>query len=381
MVLKKYENFISSIDEVLENGIVVESTIQNPNLSIVMPGGCNGKCDFCFWKKSKPCDNYLEKLNDIMYSLPSQFYQLSITGGEPTLSPYLENVLNLIDRNIFTHTVLTSNGSKLLESISMLEGKIDHVNISRHHFEDSINDSIFKAKMLTKEELKNVSDELNKIGIDVTFSAVLSENLNTKSDIEKYIQFAKECGASQVFFRKQHGTLDPTEVEKTYEGYKSSEYSCPVCRTKVQKINGINVAWKASLEEPSKELGTIYELVVNENAEVTKDWEGKLKVDYNNINESYEYVTESFIVEGCGGGSSSCGGSSSSSTPREVIYHLRSEDGDMTINVRDKKILKSLIKMFSFNKLSKSVYEFNISDVKDILDAIETLKITTKFNI
>ena len=230
-----------------------------------------------------------------------------------------------------------------------------------------------KLKCLQKKSLKNVSDELNKIGIDVTFSAVLSENLNTKSDIEKYIQFAKECGASQVFFRKQHGTLDPTEVEKTYEGYKSSEYSCPVCRTKVQKINGINVAWKASLEEPSKELGTIYELVVNENAEVTKDWEGKLKVDYNNINESYEYVTESFI--------GSCGGSSSSSTPREVIYHLRSEDGDMTINVRDKKILKSLIKMFSFNKLSKSVYEFNISDVKDILDAIETLKITTKFNI
>ena len=154
MVLKKYENFISSIDEVIENEIVIESTIQNTNLSIVMPGGCNGKCDFCFWKKSKPCDNYLEKLNDIMYSLPSQFYQLSITGGEPTLSPYLENVLNLIDRNIFTHTVLTSNGSKLLESISMLEGKIDHVNISRHHFEDSINDSIFKAKMLTKEEFK-----------------------------------------------------------------------------------------------------------------------------------------------------------------------------------------------------------------------------------
>jgi len=46
-MLKKYDNFIKILEDK-----VFESTIQNPNLSIVMPGGCNAKCDFCFWKKS-----------------------------------------------------------------------------------------------------------------------------------------------------------------------------------------------------------------------------------------------------------------------------------------------------------------------------------------
>lgn len=306
-MLKRYDSFVKAPK--INEEKIFETTIMNPNLSIVVPGGCNGKCDFCFWKKSTPCDNYLEKLNNILLSLPSQFYQLSITGGEPTLSPHLESILNLIDKNIFTHTVLTSNGAKLLDFVPKLEGKINHVNISRHHYEDEINNSIFKSKMLTNEELKNVSNELNKIGIDVTFSAVLNEKLNTKEDIEKYLQFAKECGASQVFFRKPHGTLEPTEVEKAYEGYKSSEYHCPVCRTKNQLINGIKVSWKASLEEPSKELGgTIYELIVNENGEVTKDWEGKMKVDYNKINEKYDQG----LYE-CGGSVEGCGSSDSKS--------------------------------------------------------------------
>ena len=308
-MLKRYENYVK--ESKINEEKIFETTILNPNLSIVVPGGCNGKCDFCFWKKSTPCNNYLEKLNNILSNLPVQFYQLSLTGGEPTLSPHLESILNFIDKKVFKHTVLTSNGAKLIDYVSKLEGKIDHVNISRHHFDDMINDSIFKAKMLTKDELKLVSNELNKVGIDVTFSAVLNEHLNTKNEIENYLQFAKECGASQVFFRKPHGDLKPTEVEKAYESYKSSEYHCPVCRTKNQLIGGIKVSWKASLEEPSKELGgTIYELIVNENGDVTKDWKGKLKVDYNRINES--------LIRGifeCGGSSDGggCGSDDSNS--------------------------------------------------------------------
>lgn len=28
----------------------------NPNLSIILPGPCNCKCKFCFWKEQKVCD-------------------------------------------------------------------------------------------------------------------------------------------------------------------------------------------------------------------------------------------------------------------------------------------------------------------------------------
>lgn len=403
MTLKNYEKYILSLNDEVIKDEISESTILNPNLSIVMPGGCNGKCDFCFWQKTKPCNGYLEKLTDVFTSLPSQFSQLSITGGEPTLSPYLENVLNLIDRKIFKHTVLTSNGHNLLKFVSKLEGKIDHVNISRHHYNDEINDSIFKSKMLTTEELKNVSDELNKIGIDVTFSAVLSEKLESESEINKYIQFAKECGASQIFFRKPHGTLDPTDVERAYEGYKSSEYSCPVCRTKAQKIKGIDVLWKASLEEPSKELGTIYELIINQNGDVTKDWEGKLKVNYKNLNEVYYGVLESCggsVSSGCGGGSTpslstSCGGSISSGCggvsvsgcggfgsyePSGPPYYL--VYGKVArIEVDTDEELEQVLYIFKLKRLDSITYSLPKKLITKVINFLEEIRTSEKYNL
>lgn len=404
-MLKKYEKFI-----------LKENTIINPNLSIVVPGGCNANCQFCFWKKTKTCNNYLEKMKVTLSNLPSQFYQLSLTGGEPTLSPYLEDIVNSIDREKFRHTVLTTNGANLLEKVNILKGKIDHINISRHHYDDNINNSIFNSKMITTEQLKNVTNELNKVGIDVTYSAVLSENLSTKEEIETYIQFAKENGASQVFFRKPHGTLDPTNAEKSFESIESKEYSCPVCRTKNQIINDIRISWKASLEEPSKELGTIYELIMNENAELTKDWEGKLKVDSNKINENVQKIFESCgggddssstsysscgsssysscgssssssssssysscgtsQYESCGGGYSGCGGYSEPSGPP---YYLTYRNTKITIDTDEE--LEQILQNFDLKKISRIEYKIKKVDIVPILDLLDLLRNMNKYNL
>ena len=80
---------------------------------------------------------------------------------------------------------------------------------------------------------------------------------------------------------------------------------CPVCRNRMQLINGMPVTWKDSLEEPSKELGTIYELVYNENGILTKDWEGNLPINVNLIDKNNK-----MLLEKCGGSGSysGCGG-------------------------------------------------------------------------
>lgn len=302
-------------------------TVNNPNFSIVVPGGCNGKCNFCFWQKTKPCGNYINILSETLSNLPSQFYQISLTGGEPTISPYLKSILETINKKKFTKVVLTTNGSNLLETIPMLEGKVDHINISRHHFEEDLNNNVFKARMINNRQLKNVISELNKVGIDVTLSAVLNENLKSKKDIKDYINFARTIGASQVFFRKPHGTLEPTKVEKAFESYKGFESSCPVCRTKNQLIEGIRVSWKASLEEPSSVMDKIYELIFHEDGTITKDWEGKLKVDVSIISERQQFINEGYqsMNEQCGGSfSSGCGGWQNEDRPAR---RRRDEDG------------------------------------------------------
>lgn len=316
-------------------------TIQNPNFSIVTPGGCNANCNFCFWKKTTPCKGYFEKLSNILNNLPEQFNKISITGGEPTISPYLEKILFLIDKYRYPKVVLTTNGFNLLNVYEKFENIVDHVNISRHHYLDNINDNIFNSSMPKEKDLKLMTEKLNNIGIDVTFSAVLNKDLKTEKDIKSYIDFAKKNGASKIFFRKPHGDLSPSITESIYENIKYREHVCPVCRDRNQLIEGMNITWKSSLVEPSIELDAIYELIFNENGKLTKDWKGLYEVDINK--QFVEKINES----SCGYGFYSCGNdtffshSSSSETPNKVSKNnLENNDDENHL-------------IFIYNKLNK----------------------------
>lgn len=275
------------------------NTIINPNFTIVMPGGCNAKCDFCFWKQEKTCDNYLEKLQDTMDGLPSQFYQLSISGGEPTLSPYFKDVLDLIDIEQFTHRILTTNGIALLNNIDIIKEKIQHINISRHHFDDEINAKIFDTNNIPNTEyIIKCVEELNMAGIDVTFSAVLTdEYIKTKDDILNYVDYAKRCGASHIYFRKKHENLEPHYLEKEFGLSKIIDsHDCPACRTRIQLIKGIDVHWKTSVLEPTDVIDEIFETIFNANGIMTRDWMSKYPIDpldiFDNYYDNIEYDSQ-----------------------------------------------------------------------------------------
>lgn len=350
-MLKRYTDFTDKPqDNLLE-------TISNPNFSIVVPGGCNGNCEFCFWKNDKACGNYTQQLRETLDSMPSQFYQLSLTGGEPTLSPYFEDILENINTDKWTHTVLTTNGTNLKKYIPQLEGKIQHVNISRHHYDEKVNESVFDSVSIpSNDKIRELVVELNKVGIDVTFSAVLTEHLSTKEDIKKYIKFAKSHGVKQVFFRKQHGTLDPSDAEKAFEHLPQHHHTCPVCRNTTQEINETTVVWKASVEEPSKELGMIYEVIYNQNGTLTTDWEQELIIESKQIQNGSES-----LLEECGSSSSGCGGGRSSDDyeyrgPTEEELRL------MKLKERERKVKKVV------GKVKKQIAEDSKVDTEDTID-------------
>lgn len=271
-------------------------TIINPNFTIVMPGGCNAKCEFCFWRQDKTVKDYMDKLEKTMSSLPSQFYMLSISGGEPTISSYLHDVLNSIDVEKFTHRILTTNATGLMKNIDIIKEKIQHINISRHHWDDEINAKIFETDTVpTSDHLIECVDELNKAGIDVTFSCVLTdEYILTKEDIISYVQYAKNCGASHIYLRKKHENLVPHELEKEFGHSKIvKSHDCPVCRTRIQLIKGIDVHWKTSVLEPSDTIKSVlFETIFNSNGTLTSDWDAKIVIDPENIEDNNFYYEE-----------------------------------------------------------------------------------------
>ena len=253
-----------------------------PNLSIIVPGPCNAKCGFCFWKDTKNADkNYIAKLEAILDNMPEEFQQISLTGGEPTLSPYLADILRVIDKTKYKKVVLTSNGTKLQDFLDTQDvdviNQIDHINISRHHYNEMFNSNIFKSKsIISNHQVQDLIDACHVFGIDANLNCVLTDKLKTKGQIDNYLDWAKMIGADSVCFRKQHGTLDPSPQELFYKDCKLiSEGNCPVCRTKVQSIGGQMVIWKASRPEPSEVVvDDVYEVIIHPDCRITLDWAG-----------------------------------------------------------------------------------------------------------
>lgn len=290
----------------------------NPNFSIVVPGGCNALCPFCFYEPPKTeikSGEWLAKLKESLTKLPDNFQQISITGGEPTKSAFFWPLIDLLasfKRKNINKVVLTTNGQYLWDRIEdpvnaeSFAEVIDHVNISRHAptFEENV--KIFgNTKCIPDDaKLQKICLTLNTMGIDVTLNCVLESWVKTRDQAARFIVWARGIGASAVCFRKPHGTLMPTSVEKSFSAFKSvGEGECPVCRTKSQIIGGMTVTWKASKKEPSKDLKSIYELIFHDDGKLTADWSKEIPVKLENAGglgggKSVQHQDAEY--EGCG---------------------------------------------------------------------------------
>lgn len=272
-----------------------------PNFSIVLPG-CNANCKFCFANdkvKGSFAKDYLIKLDDVLSKLPKEFYQISITGGEPTINKMFGEVLKVIKRHRtkFTKVVLTTNGTKLLDNKKYIEDVVDHINLSVHHYNDGINASIFGGSYdLDSTDFEKIVDEFGSIGIDVSVNCVIDDNTSEYFAI-KFIDNAKQIGFNSVRFRKVNGDNEPVKVEQFFSNYKVVwTGSCPVCVSRKRIIKGIDVYWKTSVVEPNdKSNGKIFELIYLSDGNVYSDWIGKNKIQLQGKSEKDKKKKSTFF--------------------------------------------------------------------------------------
>lgn len=255
----------------------------NPNFTIITPGGCNSFCSFCTDPfKRKPSADYLSNLVKVLANgLPDNFQQCSISGGEPTLSPELESILDLVHMSgRFRKVVLTTNGARLANFVPVLQRTIQHLNVSRHAIGYEANTDVFGTRdIITDDALRSVAFELNKAGIDVNLNHVYTADSQLTVDyVLRYIDYARSVGATSVSFRydQNENSLEPTYLEKLFSDWKTvNEGGCPVCRNHTVLVKGFPVVFKASFAEPSKAIADVYELVYHITGKLTTDWEGQ----------------------------------------------------------------------------------------------------------
>ncbi len=245
--------------------------VDNPNLSVVLPVGCNAKCEFCYWEKKTGLTT--DRFDFVANSLPEMFEQCSITGGETTLSNDLITYINIAKKR-FKKVVLNTNGFNLKKE--HIQG-VDYVNISRHHYLDSENEKVFGVDSVPNaEKIK----ELCSFG-NVTLNCVIPDGFSDDKFVSKYIEFAKSCGA-KVAFRKYFNNLDIlTEIDK--DETLIGEHRCGACLHRWHKINGVEVTYKYSVKETFEHSNGIYELILQSNGDLTFDWDGKNKLEYKEV--------------------------------------------------------------------------------------------------
>lgn len=170
----------------------------NFNFSIFLLGECNADCKFCVahirnnqLKNDKIQLGYIKKAIDLVKPLNPT---VSLSGGEPTLSPIFEEVCNLLED--FRIKAVTTNGHALEATTPILiKNNWTYLNISIPHYDDT------KQKHMMNWD-KSV--DVSNVKFDnVRLSCILSnEGINTKEEVLNYVEYFYEKGIRNFIFRQ-----------------------------------------------------------------------------------------------------------------------------------------------------------------------------------
>jgi molybdenum cofactor biosynthesis enzyme MoaA len=167
------------------------------NVYVRLQNVCNANCDFCeFCGEAKQFNE--EKFKNLIIRLHRsnkyKINKLSFTGGEPTLDfalfKHMLNFVNDLDDDIFT--VVNTNGLHLNELSKM---NINSIALSRHHYDDEINQSIFHTKVPTTEEIRNIRK--NNVHLSCN---LCKDYVGTKDEVLNYLEWCSKCGVQDVGF-------------------------------------------------------------------------------------------------------------------------------------------------------------------------------------
>lgn len=246
----RYENEVlveSRIEEIMANSFELNfdltksySEIQPRSISILpVKSGCQANCDFCFstYSVSEDLEKGILVNNSIEYYLKlaksKGASRAVITGGgEPTLIAHekLLEMINLCALYFPNKVVLISNAyvyatqkaSIILEHLTALKSAgLTDLAISRHHYDDKVNEEIMKLHTPIENILQLKKEGL--LSLSIRLIAVLQKKgINSKEEIANYLNWAGNFGVEQICFKELYVS---TSNESYYHEYTANDFS------------------------------------------------------------------------------------------------------------------------------------------------------------
>lgn len=209
----------------------------NANMSIHVTDKCNADCGFCIAHLRylnegltylKPEidseEKYYKRLEEILNLTKAISPSVSITGGEPTINKKLPTILKILANHNVRKRTITTNGTGLYHKVSMSSNtildaladyKLEHLNISRAHYNNKLNADIMvmKEHLMPEGMVEEIIQEAKLKNMKVRLSCALLKNgISSYEDIMKYIEWGVKIGADNVIFR-QLMEFDNTKVK------------------------------------------------------------------------------------------------------------------------------------------------------------------------
>lgn len=282
------------------------------SVKIVVPCFCQAKCPFCFnnLTTDTQCHDYEAFFKDLKISLDRIFgnladkrnISLDITGNEPTFNVNVFKRLMYVLREYKNQTdkiVLTTNGFHLAECLPEMAGVVDIVNISLHHYNEDIRKKeILRTDFIpSNDELKNIIEAGNAVGITFTAVAVLYKKFENFADFyNKFVDFAMAVGFKDVRFRSNFMNKDEFIGEVLNTNIEYQEFNAlSGLTTKIIKDRARN-GYEVRILVGVPDL-TAYvvgpELVIDDNGKTYVDYNKRFPID----DEKIGYFANLYILK------------------------------------------------------------------------------------
>lgn len=281
----------------------------NLSVKIVTPSYCQANCPFCFNKLNIDTQkhnydlffNNLDKsLEMIIKNINNRNVTIDITGNEPTydISVFQELMNHLKKyRDTLKRVILTSNGYHLYECINYMNGIIDLMNISLHHYDYNERKKIFNTSMIPNdEEIKLIVEKLKRNDISSTAVSVLYKEIdNFKEYYYNFMNYAINNGFKNIRMRSNFCTNDAfiDDILKLHLGDESiNELAGLTTKIIIDENTGFETRILKGVPDLTEYiLGA--ELVIDDDGMCYVDYNKRYSVNENNINYfNYFYLID-----------------------------------------------------------------------------------------
>jgi len=205
------------------------------NLSLFVTNVCNSNCFFCINSKYTNQDDndlfYYKTLEETLDELSPDEFEITITGGEPTIKvERFVKTLKMCHKKGFHFRTISTNGLNLLKKYKgkelceyMVEnGAVHNINISRMDIKD--NKEIMGRDSLTNNDIEKLARFFYNHDAEMRISCnLINGYVDSMEKILEFVNHYQSLGVPTVMFRELVGvnnSIKMTDIFKPTKDFK-----------------------------------------------------------------------------------------------------------------------------------------------------------------